>query len=205
MPGTDRMRRLRLVLWSLVGVAIFGIGAWWAGREYVPPRTENITPGEAAYAKPFSLLNYDGQIVTEADFLGKPSAWFFGFTHCPDVCPTALADMTLLLKELGPDADKIRVVFVTVDPARDTPEVMKAYVEYFDKRIIGLSGDEASVARMARDRYIHFERVPGSDDNYDMEHTAGIQLVSADGRFAGTLDGHEDMKVRLAKIRRLME
>lgn len=183
----------------LVAIAAAGAAFLAFGPRLVPANA-----GEAVYAKPFSLVNQDGAPVTQADFLGKPSAWFYGFTHCPDVCPTALAEMSAILEALGPDADKLQVVFVSVDPERDTPEIMKNYVEYFDPRIAGLTGDLAQVATMAKDRYIFFEKVPMEGGDYQMEHQASIQLVDADGRFFGTLATEEGFDVRLAKVRRLV-
>lgn len=192
-------RRLRGILWVLVAIAAVGAAFLAFG-----PRLTPGNAGEAIYAKPFSLVNQDGAPVTQSDFLGKPSAWFYGFTHCPDVCPTALAEMSAILEALGPDAGKLQVVFVSVDPERDTPEIMKDYVEYFDPRIAGLTGNLAQVATMAKDRYIFFEKVPMEGGDYQMEHQASIQLVTADGRFFGTLAAEEGFDVRLAKVRRLI-
>ncbi len=193
------LRKLRLILWVLVAIAAGGAAFLAFG-----PGVSPSTAGEAIYARPFSLVDQDGVSVTQADYLGKPSAWFYGFTHCPDVCPTALAEMSAILEALGPDADKLQVVFVSVDPERDTPEIMKDYVDYFDPRIVGLTGDLAQVATMAKDRYIFFEKVPMEGGDYQMEHQASIQLVTADGRFFGTLAAEEGFDVRLAKVRRLI-
>lgn len=193
------LRKLRLILWVLVAIAAAG-AAFLAFSPGVSPSTA----GEAIYARPFSLVDQDGVSVTQIDYLGKPSAWFYGFTHCPDVCPTALAEMSAILEALGPDADKLQVVFVSVDPERDTPEIMKDYVEYFDTRIAGLTGDLAQVTTMAKDRYIFFEKVPMEGGDYQMEHQASIQLVDAEGRFFGTLAAEEGFDVRLAKVRRLI-
>jgi len=193
------LRKLRLILWVLVAIAAGGAAFLAFG-----PRLAPANAGEAIYANPFSLVNQDGAPVTQANFLGTPSAWFYGFTHCPDVCPTALAEMSAILEALGPDADKLQVVFVSVDPERDTPEIMKDYVEYFDPRISGLTGDLAQVATMAKDRYIFFEKVPMEGGDYQMEHQASIQLVTADGRFFGTLAAEEGFDIRLAKVRRLI-
>lgn len=193
------LRKLRLILWVLVAIAAGGAAFLAFG-----PRLAPDNAGEAIYANPFSLVNQEGAPVTQADFLGKPSAWFYGFTHCPDVCPTALAEMSAILEALGPDADKLQVVFVSVDPERDTPEIMKDYVDYFDSRIAGLTGDLTQVATMAKDRYIFFEKVPMEGGDYQMEHQASIQLVDAEGRFFGTLAAEEGFDVRLAKVRRLI-
>ena len=193
------MRKLRIVLWALVVIAAGGAGFLAYG-----PKPTGVSEVEAIYAKPFQLVDQNGAAVTEASFLGKPSAWFYGFTHCPDVCPTALAEMSALLEELGPDADKLNVVFVSVDPERDTPEIMKEYVEYFDDRITGLTGDLAQISTMAKDRYIFFEKEPMEGGDYLMQHQASIQLVTADGRFFGTLATEEGFDTRMAKLRRLI-
>lgn len=191
------LRNLRIVLWSLVAIAAIGATALFLYR----PGT---LPPEPFYARPFELTDQDGAVVTEADYLGKPSAWFYGFTHCPDVCPTALAEMSAILEALGPQADELKVVFVSVDPERDTPQIMKDYVEYFDGRIDGLTGSLEDVSAMAKDRYIFFEKVPLEGDDYLMEHQASIQLVDAQGQFFGTLVSEESFDVRLAKVRRLI-
>lgn len=196
--GTS-LRTLRLVLWGLVVVAATGAAFLFLNRS---EHTSN--GGEAIYATPFKLLNQDGAEVTEAAYLGKPSAWFYGFTHCPDVCPTALAEMSQILEALGPDADRLQVVFVSVDPERDTPQIMKNYVNYFDGRIDGLTGSLAEITAMAKARYIFFEKVPGNDGEYSMQHQATVQLVTADGRFFGTLASEENYNTRLAKVRRLI-
>lgn len=191
------LRAFRLILWGLVAVAAIGATMLFINR----PGTE---AGEAFYARPFELVDQDGVVVTEASYLGKPSAWFYGFTHCPDVCPTALAEMSAILEALGPDADKVQVVFVSVDPERDTPEIMKDYIEYFDPRIDGLTGSLEGVSAMAKDRYIFFEKVPMEGGDYQMEHQASIQLVDAQGQFFGTLAAEEGFDVRLVKVRRLI-
>lgn len=153
---------------------------------------------------PFRLVNQDGVSVSEANFAGKPGAWFYGFTHCPDVCPTALAEMASLLAELGSDAEKLNAVFVTVDPERDTVEIMKDYVSYFDPRIVGLTGTLPAVEAMAATRMVRFEKMPDEAGGYAMQHPASIYLVDADGTFAGTLDAEEGMAVKLAKLKKLI-
>ena len=191
------LRTIRLITWVLVALALAILVLGWVQKAY-------LTPTEAKpYATPFELTDQNGKTVTEQTLLGKPSAWFFGFTHCPDVCPTALAEMAQIRKELGPDADKLTVVFVSVDPARDTPALLKDYVAYFDERIVALTGDEQQLHQMTKARYIYYKKV-GDGDSYEMDHTAGVQLVHADGRFFGTLDSHEAADVRLRKVRRLI-
>ena len=192
-------RVLRVALWVLVAVA----GAAALASLIVPERS--MDAGQTIYATPFSLIDQNGEIVTQANFLGKPSAWFYGFTQCPEVCPATLTEMSRLLDALGPDADKLRVVFVSVDPERDTVEVMKDYVDYFDQRIIGLTGPPEAVSAMAKARYASFEKVPLADGDYTMEHSTGIHLADADGAFVGTLDTKEPFDTRVEKLRRLIE
>ena len=192
------LRTLRIVLWTMVAIVAVGATALYL---YRPSQTQ---AGEAFYARPFQLINQDGEAVTQADYLGKPSAWFYGFTFCPDVCPTALAEMSAILEALGPDAETLNVIFVSVDPERDTAEVMKDYVDYFDSRIIGLTGSLEDITAMAKDRYIFFEKVPIEGGDYTMEHQASVQLVDAEGAFFGTLATEEGFDVRLAKVRRLL-
>lgn len=191
------LRTFRAILWSLVAVAAIGASVLYFNRS-AP------VAGDAWYAEPFNLVDQDGTAVTQANYLGKPSAWFYGFTHCPDVCPTALAEMSAILEALGPDADDLNVVFVSVDPERDTPEIMKDYVAYFDDRIVGLTGELAEVTEMAKARKIFFEKVALEGGDYLMEHQASIQLVDAQGQFFGTLASEESFDVRLAKVSRLI-
>lgn len=191
---------LRIVLWALVLVA--GAGAAYL---FLSARNAPIDAGPAVYATPFTLIDQDGNEVTEADFLGKPSAWFYGFTHCPDVCPTTLSEMSALLEALGPDADRLQAVFVSIDPERDDVFTMKDYVEYFDDRIVGLTGSLENVSAMAKARYIFFEKVPLEGGDYTMEHSASVHLADAGGSFFGTLDGEEPFDTRLQKLRRLIE
>jgi protein SCO1/2 len=194
------LRVIRIVLWSLVLVA--GAGAAYL---FLSARNAPVDAGPAVYATPFTLIDQDGNEVTQADFLGKPSAWFYGFTHCPDVCPTTLSEMSALLEALGPDADRLQAVFVSIDPERDDVATMKDYVEYFDDRIVGLTGSLEEVSAMAKARYIFFEKVPLEGGDYTMEHSASVHLADAGGSFFGTLDGEEPFDTRLQKLRRLIE
>ena len=194
------LRVLRIVLWALVLVA--GAGAAYL---FLSARNAPVDAGPAVYATPFTLIDQDGKEVTEADFLGKPSAWFYGFTHCPDVCPTTLSEMSALLEALGPDADRLQAVFVSIDPERDDVATIKDYVEYFDDRIVGLTGPLESVSAMAKARYMFFEKVPLEGGDYTMEHSASVHLADAGGSFFGTLDGEEPFDTRLQKLRRLIE
>ncbi len=135
------------------------------------------------YGKNFSLTDHNGQPRTIADFRGKLVLVFFGFTHCPDVCPTTLSEMAGIMKALGPDADKLQVLFVTLDPERDTSEVMAGYVPAFHPEFLGLYGDKATTETVARDFKIFVQRVTAPDGkNYTIDHTAGSYVFDTQGR-----------------------
>jgi protein SCO1/2 len=154
---------------------------------------------------PFTLTAQTGATVTEASLKGHPSAMFFGYTYCPDVCPTTLADMTVWLEELGADADKLHVYFVTVDPERDTAGQMAEYLTAFDPRISGLTGTRPEVDRMLEAYRVYSRKVEGGDPAYyTMDHTASVYLLDAEGRFVGTVDYQENPATALAKLKRLV-
>lgn len=160
--------------------------------------------GVAAIGGPFRLTTHDGTALTDAELRGKPFAVFFGFTHCPDVCPTTLFDITELLRELGPEANRLQVLFVSVDPARDTPELLRAYLSSFDPRITGLTGSEEEIAAAAKAYRAFHRKVPTEGGSYVMEHTATVYLMDRSGRFFSALDYHEGREAKLAKLKRLL-
>jgi protein SCO1/2 len=156
-----------------------------------------------AFGAPFALTDGTGQPITDAAFRGHPSAVFFGFTHCPEVCPTTLVEMDDWLKKLGNEGRNIRAFFVTVDPARDTPEAVGIYVKNVSDRITAISGDPAKVEQMARDFKIYFKKVPTSDGDYTMDHTASVLLLDSSGDYFGTIAYEENGEAALAKLKRL--
>jgi protein SCO1 len=152
---------------------------------------------------PFRLTSHEGKAFTDEDLKGKPFAVFFGFTHCPEVCPTTLYDLTQDLEALGKDADRMRVAFITVDPAQDTPELMKTYLGSFDPRIVGLTGTEEEIAAVAKAYKIYYRKVP-TESGYTMDHTATILLMDSRGEFYGTSNFQESQEVRREKLRKLV-
>ena len=145
------LRRIRLVLWGTVAVVLFVTGGALMLRTYVPTSTPEISSvGETDIHSEFSLTDHSGRAVTEADFAGRWQLVFFGFTHCPDICPTTLAYMASVLDLLGPEAERVAPLFITIDPARDTVPVMADYVSAFHPRLVGLTGSEAQVAEATR-------------------------------------------------------
>ncbi len=187
---------MRWLVAALGFVAAAG-AAWFGYTQY-----QRLT-GAEPYGVAFRLVDQKGQPVTEAAFRAQPSAVFFGFTHCPEICPTTLYEMDGWLKQLGPDADRIRAFFVTVDPARDTPEIMDRYVSNVSQRITGITGDPASVEEMARGYRIYFKKVETGGGEYTMDHTASVILLGRDGDFFGTIAYGENAESAVAKLKRL--
>ena len=149
------------------------------------PEFKNIDiTGSTAFGKDFSLVDPDGKVRTLADFKGKAVVMFFGYTQCPDVCPTTLTEMQQAMTLLGPQSDKVQVLFVTVDPERDTAAILKQYVPAFDPRFLGLRpADEPALERVAKDFKIYYKKVPGtSPGSYTMDHTAGSYAFDPEGR-----------------------
>lgn len=149
------------------------------------PEFKNIDiTGSAAFGKDFSLVDPDGKVRTLADFKGKVVVMFFGYTQCPDICPTTLTEMQQVMTLLGPKSDKVQVVFVTVDPERDTAAILKQYVPSFDSRFLGLRPvDEAALEKVTKDLKIYYKKVPGtSPGSYTMDHSAGSYAFDPEGR-----------------------
>ena len=161
------------------------------------------TVAEGPYGSPFQLVDQDGAPVTEADLRGAPSAVFFGFTHCPDVCPTTLYELAGYQKEIAAKGGRMQVVFVTVDPERDTPAIMKDYVSAVSPEITALTGDPENVAAMLNGWGVYSRKV-GEGEDYTMDHTATTFLLDADGGLAGTLAYGEDPETARAKLERLV-
>lgn len=137
----------------------------------------------AAIGGPFQLTDQNGKAVTDKNLKGKPTLIFFGYTHCPDVCPTSLFEISEVLRAMGKDADKVNAVFISVDPERDTPATMKDYLSGFDPHLEGLSGDPAETAKVITSYRVYAKKVPTKDGDYTMDHTALIYLMDRDGRF----------------------
>ena len=200
MPAARKAQPLRLVrilLWLVVAAAIGAIAviAW---RAETGSRMMASTIGG-----PFSLTDQKGATVTEAALKGHPSLMFFGYTFCPDVCPTTLLSASNWLKALGPDGDRLKVFFVTVDPERDTAQQMGNYLQAFDPRIEGLTGPRAALDPMLKAYRVYSKKV-GDGEDYAMDHTAAVYMLDANGNLVGTLDYQEDEATALAKLKRLM-
>ena len=179
-----------LGLVGIVGAAVFTL------------RPDAAPVGAPSVGGPFTLVDQDGRTVTERDFAGATHLVFFGFTHCPDVCPTTLQQVTYVLAALGDKGRRMRVAFVTVDPERDDPASLKAYLSSFDPRITGLTGAPEQVAGAVKAYRAYARKVPGKDGDYVMEHTAIVYVMDRDNRFLGALDlsrPPEETAAQLAK------
>jgi len=184
-----------------------GLAALGAATDFRPASFRLSAPQrstEVYLSQPFHLVSQNGKSVTEQDFRTRPTAWFFGFTHCPDICPTTLADLTAVLKRLGSDGDRLNVVFVTVDPERDTPEVLTDYLSSFDPRIVGLTGERGEIEAMAKGYFVHQAKVRLPNGDYTMEHTSKVLLTGRDGKFEGTIDAQDPIEEQSEKLRRLV-
>jgi protein SCO1/2 len=137
----------------------------------------------AAIGGPFQLTDQTGQTVTEKSMQGHPTLVFFGFTHCPDVCPTTLFEMSEVLKAMGKDADRVNAYYISVDPERDTQAAMKEYLSSFDPRLRGLTGSPEAIAKVLSEYRVYAKKVPLKDGDYTMDHTALVYLMDRDGKF----------------------
>ncbi len=185
-----------------LGLALFA--GWWQVDGPGAPEPVALRP-RALSSMGFRLIDHDGQPVGPETLIGRTSLVFFGFTYCPDVCPTTLADISDWLEAMGEDAERLNVAFITVDPARDTVETMAKYVGFFHPAIRGWTGPENQVARAAEAFRITYKKVPVEGSDYTMDHTASVFVFDAGGRFASTIDYHEPREIAVPKIRGAMK
>ncbi|MGH6795860.1 MAG: SCO family protein [Methylocella sp.] len=180
-----RKQASRQLLYIVLGFAVGLAGLTGLVYAVMPDR---VDPGSPAIGGSFTMIGQDGRLVTNADLTGRPYLVFFGYTHCPDVCPTELFDISAVFKELGPDK-KVAAHFVTVDPERDTPDVLKTYLENFDSRIIGLTGDPSRTAAMAKSFRVYAKKAPfEKSGDYTVDHTGVVYLMDKRGKFVSAFD-----------------
>ncbi|MDP8918580.1 MAG: SCO family protein [Pseudomonadota bacterium] len=191
----------------LVPLLVFAIGALTLLTTLllILPESQQQSAGKVPIGGPFRLTSQEGKPFSDENLKGKPFVVFFGFTHCPEVCPTTLYDLTQDFAALGKDADSLQAVFITVDPARDTPELMKTYLSSFDPRIVGLAGTEEEIAAAAKAYKIYYRKVPTEGSDYTMDHSATLFLMDSKGEFYGTSNFQEPEETRRAKLRQLVK
>lgn len=200
--GLERsgLRKARLFLWVFVALlAIVVTGIAFRGTQDGTPKDYASSVGG-----PFALVTPDGAGFTERDLAGKPYAMFFGFTRCPDVCPTTLAGMAQLRKRMGDDGMKFEIVFVSVDPGHDTPADIGNYIALFGTPIIGLTGTTAQIDQIVKAWRAFYQKVPLEGGDYTIDHTAGVFLMDRNGRLQSIIDHHENEDTALAKLRSLV-
>lgn len=198
------MKTIRIVLWAAVVVMAGALG--WLTYS-VTQSGDKIA--EAPFGVPFQLVDQNAQPISEQAFRGKPTALFFGFTHCPEVCPTTLFELDGWLKKVDPDAKGLQAYFVTVDPERDTPAILGQYISNVTDRVTGIAGDPAKIAEVVKGFRVYAKKVPldetKPDGDYTMDHTASIFLLDADGRFKGTIAYGENPETAVKKLENLMK
>ena len=196
------MRKLRVVLWVVVGIAVIGFAMLLVNqRRTETPSSEQITL--TSFGGPFTLTGADGKPFSSASLKGKPYAIFFGFTHCPDVCPTTLARMVKLRKQLNAGERPFEILFVTVDPERDTPAEVGKYAALFNSPITGLTGSPAVVEQVKKQFGIYSKKVPDGQGGYSVDHTSTVLLFDKAGGFSATLSPEEADSMALAKLKRI--
>ncbi|WP_298498411.1 SCO family protein [uncultured Maritimibacter sp.] len=201
------MRRRTILRYGAAGAGalLFALFVgWWQVDGPGSPEPEGQRP-LALSAMDFSLADHEGNEVGPETLIGRPAMVFFGFTYCPDVCPTTLSDISGWLDDLGDEANEMSVVFITVDPERDTVDAMSEYVGYFHPAIRGWTGKDEEIAKAVRGFRASYERVPTEGGGYTMNHTASVFLFDAAGRFVTMIDYHEPREFAVPKIRRALE
>jgi protein SCO1/2 len=197
--------RPRLVI--VIGAAVVAIGAVGAAAMFGarPPAVRSyVTTGAQIGDGAFTLVDTHGRRFTNKDMIGKPSVVYFGFTYCPEACPTTLAAMTTWLKALGPDADKLNALFVTIDPERDTPRQLGLYLSNFDPRIRGLTGSPTEVGKAAHSYNIYYQKVALDGGGYTLDHSTTVYLMDRKGALADVIGYKEPSADAIDKLRRLV-
>jgi protein SCO1/2 len=190
--------RFVLIAALLAGLAILGAGGFLAMSLRDGGQGVARTALGSAIGGPFRLTDQNGKTVTDADLKGKWSLIYFGYTHCPDACPTALNAISIALEELGSKRDAVRPVFITVDPERDTPETLKAYVTSFDAPILALTGSAEQIAQAAKGYRVYYAKHPEKGDDYSMDHSSVIYVMDPEGRFTASFT-HESTPEQIAE------
>lgn len=192
------LARLRLALWLVVGIVALGmVVLLWRQSEPVESTSLGTIGG------PFTLTGTDGKPFASSKLNGRPAAMFFGFTHCPDVCPTTLARLTKLRRQLGKGDDALSIVFVSVDPERDTPAEVANYMSLYDTPIVGLTGSTAQVEQVKKQFGIFSRKVEQPGGGYSVDHSAAVILLDRNGQFVATISPEEGDKVALEKLQRI--
>ena len=190
--------RIAIVLGSFVAGLVLFFGAIFVVTGLAP------TPHAVTIGGPFHLVDQNGKPFSNVDMRGKPYLVFFGYTHCPDVCPTTLFELSQLFRQLGPDAGRAGALFITVDPARDTTKTMKEYLANFDPHLRGLTGSQKAIDQAMSDYRVYAKKVPLEGGDYSMDHTAIVYLMDKDGHFVAPFSLQRTAAAEAAELRQYM-
>lgn len=209
------MKTLRFILWGAVSAAaVIVLALFWAMNQQRPARNlmlSNLQPipqteggaaeGQPMSGAPFSLVEANGEPITEAVFAGRPTVLFFGFTYCPEICPVSLFMLSTLMDDLGEDRRDLQAFFVSVDPERDTPDILESYISPFAHNIRGITGDLDGIQALASAWGVFVEKQPLADGDYTVDHGASILLLDRQGRFRGAFDHRDNPDIALEKLK----
>ena len=199
-----RAPRFAVIAVTLAGLLVLAAGGLIGLAYRDNPKGAAGTLLASAIGGPFHLVDQNGKPFGDADLKGKWHLVFFGYTHCPDACPTALNEMALALDKLGKERDAVGIVFITVDPERDTPEELKSYVASFDAPIVALTGTADEVAQAAKAYRVYYAKHPRTGGGYDMDHSAVIYVVDPAGRFAATFTPDSTAEAIAERLQKLL-
>tara|TARA_R110002020_G_scaffold194317_5_gene395035 strand:- start:1559 stop:2188 length:630 start_codon:yes stop_codon:yes gene_type:complete len=204
MPDGSVKHRLGSGAWigaAIAALLLLSVG--FLGWQYAVQGTDSSLTAGLDLGTEFTLVDHTGAPITQAAFEGRPTLLYFGFTRCPEVCPTTLYEMSGWFEALGEEGRDLQAFFITVDPERDTPEIMKGYAEAFSDRVTGITGDPDEIAKVIAAWHVYAAKVPTEDGDYTMDHTASVFLIDRHGEFKGTIAYGESAETATAKLRRL--
>jgi protein SCO1/2 len=198
------LKRIRIVLWVACAIPLAALAA--VGIYRITGSSDNGSRilQASGIGGPFRLASSAGGELSSDDLKGKPFIVFFGYTHCPDICPTTVSDVTTWLEALGPEGKEIKALFVSIDPERDSPASLKDYLSSFPDQVVGLTGTPEQIAEVAKEYRVYYAKHPLKDGDYSMDHSALIYLMGRDGKLAGTLTYDAKAEDAIAKLKRLL-
>lgn len=194
---------LKTGIWAALA-ALFLLSVGFLGWQYAVQGTDKSLTSGMKLGTDFTLVDHNGDTITQAAFAGRPTMVFFGFTRCPEVCPTTLYEMAGWFEALGDEGRDLQAFFISVDPERDTPEIMKSYAEALTDRVTGITGDPDEIAKVIAAWHVYAAKIPTDDGDYTMDHTASVFLMDENGVFKGTIAYGESPETAIAKLKRLV-
>lgn len=203
MSNSGSNRAMKTGIGAALAV-LFLLLVGFLGWQYSVRGTDQSLTAGLKLGTDFTLVDHNGDPITQEAFAGRPTMVFFGFTHCPEVCPTTLYEMAGWFEALGDEGLDLQAFFISVDPERDTPEIMKNYAEAMTDRVTGITGDPDEIAKVIAAWHVYAAKIPTDDGDYTMDHTASVFLIDEDGAFKGTIAYGENPETAIAKLKRLV-